>query len=86
MQCDDGWKLDPAKKLNNSLINFILKTIRYHEATSKVCIGMVNAYTICGKPLAKQAKGCYCKRHRHQSEIQKQRVKFSKQNKAVKND
>lgn len=86
MKCDDGqgWKLEPVKKLNGSLINLILKTIRHHESTSKVCVGIVNPYVICGKVLAKQAKGCYCTKHRHQSEIQKQRVKRSKQNRRLK--
>jgi len=33
---------------------------------------------VCGKPLARQAKGAYCKQHQHKNPVQKERVKTAK--------
>jgi len=48
-------------------------------------IALTNAFSqsqrrcvACGKPLAPQAKGVFCKRHRHLSPVQKKRVKAAK--------
>lgn len=44
-----------------------------HEIAQKV-----RCCVVCGKPLARQAKGAYCKQHQHKNPVQKERVKAAK--------
>jgi hypothetical protein len=62
-----GWRLDPPTTLSDPLICSLLSRIAVEEGTANVCRGLVDTNHICGKHLPPQARGNYCKKHRHQN-------------------